>query len=63
MQTLVHENCGIGIPMFICILDGHTTKLKGLSPIPLGGLMGYTFAENVWLDALSRAMTPGRPPC
>ena len=32
-------------------VDGHTSKLKGLSPIPLGGLMGYNFAENVWLEA------------
>ena len=26
-------------------------KIKGLRPIPTGGLMGYDFAENVWLDA------------
>ena len=32
-------------------IDGHTSKLKGMSPIPLGGLMGYNFAENVWLEA------------
>jgi peptide/nickel transport system substrate-binding protein len=51
MQTLIHTEAGIGIPMFLASIDGHTTKLKGLSPIPLGGLMGYNFAENVWLDA------------
>jgi len=50
MQTLVHDEAGIGIPVFMSLLDAHTTKLKGLSPIPLGGLMGYNFAENVWLD-------------
>jgi peptide/nickel transport system substrate-binding protein len=50
MQTLVHENCGIGLPVFISILDAHTAKLKGLKPIPTGGLMGYAYAENVWLE-------------
>jgi peptide/nickel transport system substrate-binding protein len=51
LQTMIHEQAGIGIPMFLASIDGHTSKLKGLSPIPLGGLMGYNFAEHVWLDA------------
>jgi peptide/nickel transport system substrate-binding protein len=51
MQTMIHEDAGIGIPLFLASIDGHTSKLKGLSPIPLGGLMGYSFAEHVWLDA------------
>lgn len=51
MQTMIHNDAGIGIPMFLASIDGHSTKLKGLSPIPIGGLMGYMFAENVWLDA------------
>ncbi|MFS2105158.1 ABC transporter substrate-binding protein [Ralstonia sp. Ralssp135] len=51
MQTMIHDEAGIGIPLFLASIDGHTTKLKGLAPIPLGGLMGYSFAENVWLEA------------
>jgi peptide/nickel transport system substrate-binding protein len=51
MQTLVHNNCGIGLPVFMSILDAHSTKLKGLQPVPTGGLMGYTYAENVWLES------------
>jgi peptide/nickel transport system substrate-binding protein len=51
MQSMIHEDAGIGIPLFLASIDGHSSKLKGLSPIPLGGLMGYSFAENVWLDA------------
>ncbi|MBT2324624.1 ABC transporter substrate-binding protein [Variovorax paradoxus] len=51
MQVLVHEQGGIGIPLFLANIDGHSKKLKGLSPIPLGGLMGYSFAEHVWLEA------------
>jgi len=51
MQVLINEGAGIGIPLFLASLDGHSTKLKGLSPIPLGGLMGYNFAEHIWLEA------------
>jgi peptide/nickel transport system substrate-binding protein len=51
MQVMIHQEGGIGIPMFVSSLDGHVSKLKGLSPIPLGGMMGYNFAENVWLEA------------
>jgi peptide/nickel transport system substrate-binding protein len=51
MQVMIHNEAGIGIPLFLASLDGHTTKLKGLTPIPLGGLMGYNFAEHVWFDA------------
>jgi len=51
MQVMIREDSGIGIPFFMSSIDGHSKKLKGLSPIPLGGLMGYNFAENVWLEA------------
>ncbi|MDE2450345.1 MAG: ABC transporter substrate-binding protein, partial [Gammaproteobacteria bacterium] len=50
MQQLVHEQCGIGIPAFISILDAHDRRLKGYGSIPIGALMGYSFAEYVWLD-------------
>ena len=51
MQVLVHDQCGVGIPMFIHSLDGFTNKLKGYSGHPMGGLMGYMFADQVWLEA------------
>lgn len=51
MQVLVHNEGGIGIPMFLSSLDARTTRLKGLGSIPIAGLMGFKFAENVWLDA------------
>ena len=51
MQRLIHEEDGIGIPQFSSFYDAHSTRLKGLSPIPTGGMMGFGFAENVWLDA------------
>jgi peptide/nickel transport system substrate-binding protein len=51
MQVLVHETGGVGIPLFQSSLDAHTAKLQGLGSIPLAGLMGFMFAENVWLEA------------
>jgi peptide/nickel transport system substrate-binding protein len=51
MQQMIHNEAGVGIPLFLSSIDGHSTKVKGLSPIPLGGLMGYSFAEHIWLDA------------
>ena len=50
MQHMIHDSSGIGIPLFMSMLDGHSSTVKGLRPIPTGGLMGYNFAENVWLD-------------
>lgn len=51
MQVMIHNEGSIGIPYFNSSLDGHSKKLKGLSPIPIGGMMGTSFAEHVWLDA------------
>ncbi|SDR61957.1 peptide/nickel transport system substrate-binding protein [Paraburkholderia tuberum] len=51
MQALVHESGGVGIPLFNSSLDAHTAKLQGLGSIPLAGLMGFAFAQYVWLEA------------
>ena len=51
MQVLVHERCGLGIPVFISLMDAYDKRLKGFGSIPIGGLMGYSFADYVWLDA------------
>lgn len=51
MQVMIHEKGGVAIPLFISSLDAHNARLKGLSAIPVGGLMGYEFAEHVWWEA------------
>lgn len=51
MQKMIHDDAGIGIPVFINNLDAYSPKLKGLKPMPTGGMMGYDFGEYVWLDA------------
>jgi peptide/nickel transport system substrate-binding protein len=50
MQVLVHEKGGVVVPVFISNLDGYDRRLKGFGSIPIGGLMGYAFAEHVWLE-------------
>lgn len=50
MQALVREKCGTAIPVFISLIDGWDRRIKGWYPVPLGGLMGYTFAEHVWWE-------------
>jgi peptide/nickel transport system substrate-binding protein len=51
MQEMISNAAGIGIPLFNSFLDGHVAALKGLAPIPVGGMMGFNFPEYVWLDA------------
>jgi peptide/nickel transport system substrate-binding protein len=50
MQVLIHEKCGIGIPAFLSFVEAHSTKVRGLSSIPIGPFVGYMFTEHVWLD-------------
>lgn len=50
MQELVRDHCGVVLPTFISQVDGFDHRLKGLLPVPTGGLMGYRFAEHVWWE-------------
>jgi peptide/nickel transport system substrate-binding protein len=51
MQAMVSAQCGVAIPVFITLIDAHDRRLKGLQAVPLGGFMGYQFAQHVWWDA------------
>jgi len=51
MQVMVSEEAGTIIPVYLSNVDALSAKLKGLEANPLGGQMGYAFAEYVWLDA------------
>jgi peptide/nickel transport system substrate-binding protein len=51
MQEMVANEAGTIIPAWISNVDAHSTKMKGMEPNPLGGQMGYAFAEYVWLEA------------
>ncbi|MEZ5498451.1 MAG: ABC transporter substrate-binding protein [Steroidobacteraceae bacterium] len=49
MQQLVHEHCGLAIPLFINLIDAYDVRVQGFGSIATGGLMGYQFADHVWL--------------
>ncbi|MNU03100.1 hypothetical protein D3C72_2470130 [compost metagenome] len=51
MQAMVADQAGTVIPARLGGTDAVSSKLKGLEPNPLGGMMGYAFAEHVWLEA------------
>lgn len=51
MQVLVHEKCGVGIPLFITNLEAFNSRVKGAVAHPLGAFMGFTGAEHVWLES------------
>lgn len=51
MQVMVSNEAGTAIPAYLSNVDAKSTKLKGLAPNPLGGMMGYSLAEYVWLEA------------
>ena len=51
MQVMVSEEAGTAIPAYLSNVDAITGKLHGLEANPLGGMMGYAFAEYVWLEA------------
>lgn len=51
MQVMVAEEAGTVIPVYLSNVDAISAKLKGLEANPLGGQMGYAFAEYVWLEA------------
>jgi peptide/nickel transport system substrate-binding protein len=50
MQHMVHDEAGIGIPLFLSLLDAHSPRVKGMTPMPTGGMMGFDFAAHVWLE-------------
>lgn len=51
MQEMIANEAGTIIPAYISNVDAVSSKLGGLKANPLGGMMGYAFAEYVWLDA------------
>lgn len=51
MQQLLYDTGGIIIPAFNNFIDGISSNIKGLVPLPLAGLGGLRFHETVWLSS------------
>jgi peptide/nickel transport system substrate-binding protein len=50
IEEIIYEQGGNAIPAFVNYLDGLSSKVKGLEPVPLGNLGGFNFADSVWLE-------------
>ncbi len=50
MQTLIHNESGMVIPMHLNVLDAKRDSVHGLPEHPLGNLGASEFPEFVWLD-------------
>ena len=49
MQTLIYEKVSIVIPTFLSFIDAYDRRVQRLEATPAGRMMGYQFAESVWL--------------
>ncbi len=49
MQTLIHNECGMVIPVHSNYIDGLSDKVKGMPWVPLGESGASEFPEFVWL--------------
>ncbi|MEM9909846.1 MAG: ABC transporter substrate-binding protein [Pseudomonadota bacterium] len=51
MQEMIANDAGTIIPAYLANVDALASSVKGMQPNPLGGQMGYAFAEYIWLEA------------
>jgi peptide/nickel transport system substrate-binding protein len=50
-QTMISNEAGTAIPVWLSNMDAKSKTLQGLETNPLGGQMGFAMAEYVWLEA------------
>lgn len=51
IQKMLHDQGGNAVFGFSDFLDGLSAKVKGITPVPIGYLGGYAFADTVWLES------------
>jgi peptide/nickel transport system substrate-binding protein len=49
MQTLIHSESGIIIPVHLNYVDGVSDKVRGIPKVPLGECGGFEWPEFAWL--------------
>ena len=49
MQTLIHDECGMVIPVHRNYVDAKSDKVQGIGRMPLGSLGGYEWPEFAWV--------------
>ncbi len=50
LETMVHDDSGVILPMFNNTIDATSTKVKGFVPLNTLQMSGYKAAEKVWLE-------------
>lgn len=51
IQGIIHNSGAIIIPAFLSYVDGVSNKIKGITPLYIGNLGGFNFADKIWIDA------------
>lgn len=51
IQRMIYNDGGNAIPAFLDYVDGVSSKVQGLTPVPVGNLSGFNFADKVWLQS------------
>lgn len=51
IQKILYDQGGNGVFAFQDFLDGLSAKVKGITPVPIGYLGGYAFADTAWLES------------
>lgn len=51
IQTIIHNSGAIIIPCFLNYVDGIANRVKGMTPLYIGNLSGFNFADKIWVDA------------
>lgn len=50
IQSIIYNSGALVLPCFLSYVDGVSKKVKGLTPVPLGNLGGFNFADRIWLE-------------
>ncbi|MGO8868384.1 MAG: ABC transporter substrate-binding protein [Alphaproteobacteria bacterium] len=51
IQKIIYDSGYLMLPCFISYVDGISNKVQGLTPVPVGNLNGFNFADKVWIES------------
>jgi peptide/nickel transport system substrate-binding protein len=51
IEKIIYDSGYLMLPCFISYVDGISQKVQGLTPVPVGNLGGFNFADKVWFES------------
>ncbi len=51
IQKILYDQGGNGVFGFQDFLDGHSARVMGITPVPIGNLGGFAFPDTAWLES------------